>query len=74
MSYVNLDWWEIYFDGKILSTVRGKERAEWFLKELDRSHPLSHWEIMPARLNNLKPITPEEVLMTREVSYCVGSD
>ena len=73
MSYVDSDWWELYFDGKLLSTVRGRESAEWFLKELERTHPLSYWEMIPVGIKQ-KPITPEEVSMTREVSYCIGSD
>ncbi len=73
MSYVDSDWWELYFDGQLLSTVRGKETAEWFLKELERAHPLTYWEMIPVGIKQ-KPITPEEVSMTREISYCVGSD
>jgi len=68
-------WWNLYIDGKILTSVRGRDRAIWFLEQMKRADPLAHWELTPRDKNsNVKPITPEAIRMRREVVYCVGSD
>ena len=72
MKYDESDWWELRVGGELLSRIHGKDRAEWFLRNMERSDPLLDWELVMC--NRLKAVTPEEVMMKREVTYCLGSD
>ena len=68
-------WWDLYVDGEILTCILGRDRAEWFLEHMQVADPLAHWKLAPRVISKkVKPISPEEIQMRQEVTYCVGSD
>ena len=72
MSYNESDWWELRVGEELLLRIHGRDRAEWFLENMERTDPLLQWELVSCE--GPRPVSPDEILMKREVMYCIGSD
>ena len=69
------DWWELRVNGKLITTVAGRDRAEWFLEKMKVVDLDGKWELISAYDRPWsKPITPEETSKNIKTQYCTGSD
>ena len=69
------DWWELRMDGRVLTTVVGKDRAQWFLANIRSVDPEAKWELIQVGEKSwTKPVTPNQVKNRLDVEYCSGSD
>ena len=68
-------WWELRVNGQVLTTIRGKESADWFLEQIQRADPLANWELVAiTKGQTIRPIGPNEIKKHTSMTGCVGSD
>lgn len=76
MRYENeKDWWELRVNGILITTVMGRDRAEWFLENMKVVDLHGEWELISTSERPWStPITPEQTRKKIKAQYCVGSD
>ena len=71
----SIGWWELRVNGQVLTTIKGKESADWFLEQIQRADPLAHWELVAiTKGQTIRPIGPDEIKKHTSMTGCVGSD
>ena len=69
------DWWELRVNGILITTIMGRDRAEWFMENMKVVDRKGHWELVRTDERPwAKPITPAEANRKIDVQYCIGSD